>query len=563
MQRDIRGLKEKTFDLLVIGGGIYGAWIAWEGVSRGLSVALIEKNDFCSATSAQTNKIIHGGIRYIKHGDIKRIRESVAERRALLKIASHLVSPMPFVIPTYKDFGRSSMLMRGVLAVNDLLAVDRNRGLTEPQKIPAGRLLSAARTQALLPGLDHDGLTGGAMWWDGFIYDSERLVFQLLAIAARQGLVLANYVEMLDYVRRGDRIAGVRAVDRGSGEQFAISSQCTVNALGPWTRGALKNISLSKRPPMPYAAAMNLVVKGFPIGDTSIGIWSAAPFKDEDSFINSSKRLFFSTPWRGYAVIGTRFMRCPGDAEVPLVTEEAVQAFIDEINVAYPRARITRGQVTFVHRGLLPAAAAKDALRDVQLEKHYRIIDHAAEDGVKGLLSVIGVKYTTARDVAEKAVTQAARLLGRAIVPSRSSRTMLLAEPTTEGLDQHKYDLPPQTVAHLIRYYGEDARRVMQLGREDKALLKALTPTTMTIGAQVTYAVREECAATLLDVILRRTGDGAAECPSPAMLRVVAEIMGRDLGWDEARLAQEVNDVLCFYRSTIEVDQKRSERGCT
>jgi len=553
MKRDCAALKNTEFDLLVLGGGIYGAWIAWEAVSRGLKVALIEKNDFGSATSSQSNKIIHGGIRYLKHGDVKRVRESVAERRALLGIAPHMVSPMPFIIPTYKRLSQSRMLMQCVLGMNDALGYDRNRGLPKAQHIPNGKLLSVDECKKRIPDIDDTDITGGAQWHDGFVYDTERLLLNILLKAAKCGLVAVNYVAMTDYVCKDNAVCGVKARDSITGEEFKIRSTCTVNALGPWTARVLEKISPKEAKTLAYAAAMNIVVKGFFHGDHSIGVWSSAPFKDEDAFLSQAKRLFFSTPWRGYAIIGTRFTDYNGDADGRIVSEGDVQGFVNEINEAYPAARLTRESVTFVHKGLLPAGKISDKVHDVQLEKHFSIIDHEQSHGVQGLVSVIGVKYTTARDVAEKAVSLIARKVMKDVTKSQTAKTPMWTEGGQEYdmcckeiIEQHK-EYSPQIMMHLIRYYGEDYVGILDIIKENPSLKESITESGSAIKAQLVHAIRHENAVTLLDLILRRTELGTAECPADHILQDCAQVAAIEQKWNDERMHEEIMKAKEYY----------------
>lgn len=202
MKRNLEELSNTQFDVLVIGGGIYGACVAYEATLRGLSVALVEKQDFCGATSANSLKTIHGGLRYLQHADFKRMRESIYERRTLMKIAPHLVHPLPVLVPTYGHGLKGIEAMTVALKINDLVSCDRNLGLPDPQKhIPTGRTLSPTECLNTLPGISADGLTGGAIFHDAQVYNSERLVLAYLQSATQLGLRVANYLEVTGFYK--------------------------------------------------------------------------------------------------------------------------------------------------------------------------------------------------------------------------------------------------------------------------------------------------------------------------------------------------------------------------
>jgi glycerol-3-phosphate dehydrogenase len=212
MKRELARLADTTFDVVVVGGGIYGAAIAREASLRGLAVALVEKGDFASATSSNSHKIVHGGLRYLQHGDLFRVRASIRERSALLRIAPHLVRVQSFLMPTYGHGLRGREALVAALSLNELLSFDRNRGLDRSRQIPPARMLSATECSRLAPGIPREGLTGGALWYDGLMIDSERMVLAFLMSAAEKGAALANYAAATaTLVRRKGCASGTRS----------------------------------------------------------------------------------------------------------------------------------------------------------------------------------------------------------------------------------------------------------------------------------------------------------------------------------------------------------------
>jgi glycerol-3-phosphate dehydrogenase len=208
MKRNFSAFTTKEFDVLVVGGGIFGACAVWEAASRGLSVALIEKNDFGHASSANHLKMVHGGIRYIQHADIPRIRESCHERSALLRIAPHLVEPLPVIIPTYGHGMKGKEVLGAGMAIYDLVTIDRNRGIRDSaRKIPRGAFLRPEEVQEILPGIERKGLTGAAVFHDGQIYNPPRLAISFIRSAVAAGAQVANYVELKKIVFDGGRVS--------------------------------------------------------------------------------------------------------------------------------------------------------------------------------------------------------------------------------------------------------------------------------------------------------------------------------------------------------------------
>ena len=235
MRRDLRALTDSTFDLVVIGGGVFGAAAAWEAVQRGLSVALIERADFASYTSANSYKVVHGGIRYIQHGDVYRIRQSAGERSAFLRIAPHLVRPLPIAIPTYGYGMKGKAALRLGVGAYDLVTADRNRGIDDPaRKIPFGWSTSRQETLDLFPNLNAEGLTGSVIFNDGQMLNPPRLVLAFVQSAVEAGAVAANYVEATGLIRDGDKVTGVLAKDVLTDADFAIKAKIVLNAAGPY-----------------------------------------------------------------------------------------------------------------------------------------------------------------------------------------------------------------------------------------------------------------------------------------------------------------------------------------
>ncbi|MGH7494161.1 MAG: FAD-dependent oxidoreductase [bacterium] len=555
MKRNLAELSQRVFDLLIIGGGIYGASAAWDAASRGLSVALIEKGDFGGATSSNSLKIIHGGLRYLQHGDFKRMRESIHERMVLMRIAPHLVHPLPCVMPTYGHALKGKEVMTLALFLNDLAGFDRN-GLSDPQKhLPRGHVISKADCQKLIPGVDEKNLTGGALWYDCHVHNSERMLLSYLHSAVAAGAQVANYVQATGFLVRDKAVFGIKAREVFSQEEFEIRARLVINNSGPWVNKVLgltnglysgKRVLLSK--------TMNLVLARQLIPEYAVGVPSKFEFTDSDAVLNKGSRLLFLKPWRNVTAVGTTHVPYHGEPDGFRVTERDVQEFIDELSAAYPAAGLSRADVAFFNGGLLPMEGFNARTGDVRLLKQYILRDHQTEDGLTGLLTVVGVKYTTARDVAEKSIDLAMRKLG---LPSRKSPAQHtpIHGGKIERFDDYlraetqkqPYGLRPAIVKHLVNNYGASYPELLRDCEGNSDWKETLGAGTEVLKAEVIHGMREEMALKLADVVMRRTDLGAAGPPGKEALQECALLMAAELGWNPARVQAEIAEVEGLY----------------
>lgn len=467
MKRDTAALASRQHDLLVIGGGIYGAAAAWDAAQRGLATALVEREDFGAGASFNSLKTIHGGMRYLQKGDLLHLRDSVRERRSLLRIAPELVRPLPFLVPTYGH----GMAGREVLAIglllNELLTLDRNAALAPENRIGAGRTVDSATALRLVPGLPRRGLTGAALWFDAQAVSTERLTLAFVHAAASAGALCANHLEAVSLLRSGGRVVGASVRDTTSGRRFEIAARMVLNAAGPWADDVLALVDLG-RPRAPLLRARNLVLRRAPRVPFAVGA-------------KTEGRFLFLVPWEGVTMLGTSYEPAEWAPTDPL-------AFLEDGRRAFPWAEIAPADVTLVHEGLMPGRGDARGLLT-----RPRLVDHEAVDGLSGLVSMQGVKYTTARAVAERAIDLVGQRLGRDLPPCRTAVT-------------------PLAEARLLSGPLEE---------------------------RVRTAVRDEMAVTLADAVLRRLDLGTAGPPSEGDLERVVATMSVELGWDLSRARGE------------------------
>jgi glycerol-3-phosphate dehydrogenase len=549
MKRDLQLLDNRKFDVLVVGGGIYGAAIAYEASSRGLAVALIEKDDFCAATSANSLKIIHGGLRYLQHGDWQRARRSIQERRTLLRIAPHLVRPLPVLIPTYGYGLKGRPVLACGLLLNDLVGLDRNRGLSTAQSLPRGYTVGTKAAINLLPGLSETDLTGAACFYDAFVHNSERLVLAYLQSAVAKGAVIANYAEVVDWLREGSHIAGANVEDRLNGASITVRAGLTVNATGPWANNLWPSpVRPSAR--VEWSKAFNLVIKRPLFANHAVGLSGQNDYQDSDTLLKQKGRFFFIVPWRNRAMIGTEYVPYEGDPADFAVTEAEIEAFLMELNRAYPPAKLTLDDVAHVQAGLVPITGITEN-GSVRLAKQGIIVDHR-QDGITGCLSAVGVKYTTARAVAEEVIDLAFDQWGKqspaattAVTPLVGGNLTDVAAYVAQEAANEPAGLNSTQLEQLVDHYGTQYRQLLPYLQKRPAGENghgAVSPNAL-LRAQVWYAVEHEMARRLADVVFRRTELGSAGHPGQEKLRCCAQVMAEALNWTTTQTEAEINHV--------------------
>jgi glycerol-3-phosphate dehydrogenase len=552
MQRDIQQLADGRFDLVIVGGGIHGACLAWDATQRGLSVALVERGDFGQETSANSLKTVHGGLRYLQDADLGLVRAMIHERSALLRIAPHLVHPLPCLTPTYGRLVKSKLAMGVALKLNDLAGFDRNWDLDSTQQLNPGRTISRENCLRLLPGLAEEGVTGGALWYDGQVYNTERLTLSFVRSAANAGAMVANYVEAVRMLQAGNRVIGIAARDRLSGEEFEVDASVVANAAGPWVDCVLAG--LPRQPDeasFRLSLAINLVTRQL-FDEVAAG----APTRPKamPRFGQAARsRLLFIAPWRNVSIIGTYHLPYAGNPDELRLSASQVETFLEEINSAFPGARLELADIRLVHKGLLPAHEPRSN-GEVRLLRQGWIRDHNREGGPQGLISLIGVKYTAARLVAEKAVEAVFRQLGKRPAECETSQLLLhdaqmgnFGEYLSRQVRQPAYRMKAGLVKDLVYNYGSDYPNLLRLIEAGPNGEETPAGPLEVIRAVTRYAIRYEMAQKLSDVILRRSGLGSAGRPDASSLACCAEVMAAEMGWDRARKAREIAEVEAVY----------------
>lgn len=553
MRRDLARIADGEFDLVIVGGGIFGICAAWDAVLRGLSVALVERRDFAHAASANCFKVVHGGVRYLQHGDLRRLRQSSRERNALLRVAPHQVRPLPIVIPTYGHGINGKEILGTALKIYDLLAFDRNYGIRDPERrLPPGRLLTRAEVLVHFPALPARDLTGAGLLYDGQMHSPARLALAFLRSAAARGAQATNYVAATGFIRSGDRVTGITARDDLSGRDLRVHGKVVLNAAGPWAEGLLARTDRARLSPASAFSRDAYFVLRRSFHET-LALAVRGRTRDPDALLSREARHLFIVPWRGYSLVGVWHVVYDGPPDEVALTERDVQVFLNEINGAYPGCGATLAEVTRGQCGLVLFGENEPGAVHLSYGKRSRLVDHARTHGVHGLITLVGVRYTTARSEADRAVDLVLEKLGR---PARPSSTAwipiwggdieLLDAFTADAIRRRPAGVGEASIRNLVRGHGTRYTDIMKYVTEDPTLATTMG-STATIGAEIVYAVREEMAQTLADAVLRRTDLGTAEDPGPLALRACAGLMARELDWSPSRTEEELRSISAHY----------------
>jgi glycerol-3-phosphate dehydrogenase len=546
MERNLSRLSNDHFDLVIIGGGITGACLAADATLRGMSVALVEQGDFGAATSASSSKLLHGGLRYLQQGAINKVRESALERVFFQMLAPHLTHYVPFLVPTYRSLGKSMMVMKTAMTIYELLCTGQNRHITDPDKrVPGSRSIGREELSKFLPEFDTAGMNGGIIFSESHMHSSERMTLAFLDTADRNGASIANYLRADGFVVENNRITGVQVRDLTGDNPFEIQASLVINAAGPWIPLINRRLGRNGR---------NHIVTGFSKGahivtraltrDVAVALTTK---RQSQALLTRGGRHVFIIPWRGYSLIGTTYKSYAGELDEVGPDEDDIQDLINDINSAAGSPVLQRSDVMHSYAGIYPLIEDTINPKVYQGTGKYQVLDHAVTDGVEGLVSVFGAKYTTARLLAEKALNQVIKKSGKSFDECKT-RTMPLVAGNITGLahyieeKQNRYTnvLPGDTIRHLVINYGTAIDDIVALVKDNPDLGRFLAEGHANIAAEVIHAASNEMAYHLTDVLMRRTGLGTLGNPGRKCLLDCAELMGNHLGWDTNRRKMEV-----------------------
>lgn len=539
---------KSQYDVAVIGGGIYGATTAWEAASRGLSVILIEAEDFCSGTSANSLKTIHGGLRSLQRFDFPEMREYIRERRALLRIAPHLIKPLQCVISTFSQFSKSRFFLGAGLKMYDLIAYDRNRGLDPVRRINNSKIITAEQVRKLAPDFDSSTITGGASWFDAQVYNSERLVLAFIMSAKQAGADVFNYVRKNQYISDQGMVTGVSATDQLTGETVHLSAKAVINCCGPWAASdeMFSGTTPEAHRPKIMARAVNLVI------NRKLSVCAVGAINSDVS--DGNNRLIFIAPWRRGSIVGTWYYPHAVDTNKLTFSNTELSQCLSQINSMFPTLALNRANITQIHLGMQPADLATEPYLEPNLWRHTKIIDSNAGVIHAGLFWVQGVKLTTARATAENVINRVANYLRTDVSPSRTSVTAIYGGEIS-NYDSFEKDCfkklsescSTETIMRLIRNYGANINAIMRLCEKKPSLFQLVPGTSDTIKAELEFIVDNEMVFTLSDLILRRTDLGSFDCPQKETIEYCADFITEYFNWDTEKRTENIKQLMQHY----------------
>ena len=529
MKRDLQKLSRGDYDLIVIGGGVSGASAAWDASLRGLRVACIDKGDFGAGTSTATSKLIHGGLRYLKNLEFGLVRESLRERRKLEELAPHLVYPLPFVIPIYSWF--MFMLMLAGMVLYEILSFDKARLKDRSKRLPRFSLLTRKELLRREPNIIPRKLIAGFQYYDCQSLNPDRLTLAFVQSAVKAGADAANYVRAEKILRDGKKVTGIVATDMLSGESIEIRGKMVLVAAGPWADIVLaKSMGQTPQTRIRRSKGIHILTKTH---RTGFALTLPGP----------NGGHFFIIPWREHTLIGTTDTEFIGKPDACDVTADDIENFVAEINKVYgSEKQLSPQDVVYAYSGLRPLVD-RQATSVYNVSRKHEIVDHA-EEGFEGMLSVIGGKYTTSRELAEMVIDKVCEKLGNRIACTTKELRLAGGEidDMTRFLGEATRDMAAfgAPAADLIaRHYGTAYTGVVELAKQNPAWAKPFGHDDE-VAAQVVYAIREEMALTLSDIVFRRMGMGSLGHPGADALRLCASIAQAELGWSDAKKEEEL-----------------------
>jgi len=494
--------EETVWDLIVIGGGASGIGAALESATRGYKTLLLEQYDYTVGTSSRSTKLVHGGVRYLAQGNIGLVLEALRERGLLLQNAPHLCRNQKFVIPSYSWWYRPFYTIG--LTMYDMLAGKLSLGRSKP--------MSKEKTMKVLPTIKKDGLRGGIEYRDGQ-FDDARLGLNLVQTTIEHGGIPINYMKVINLLKENGKTSGVVAIDHQTDKEYKLKAKSVLNATGVFVDDIL---TMDKKEHdkivMPSQGVHLVLGQEFLKSDTAIMIPST-----------SDGRVLFAVPWHNRVIVGTTDIPKPNSLIEPVATEEEID-FILETAARYLAKEPTRADVKSVFAGLRPLAAPKEDGKTKEISRSHKIITSET-----GLVTIIGGKWTTYREMGEEVVDKLAKVGG---MPKKESVTHhLKIHGYKKGVDFND----------TLYFYGSDVDLINEIIEEDSAMAEMLSDEVQIIKAQVIMAVRHELAVNVIDVLARRTRTLFLDAKesiriAPEVASLMANEMGKDKDWEKKQV---------------------------
>lgn len=527
-------MSSHSYDVAVIGAGINGAGIARDAALRGLRVIVLDQDDMCSGTSAASSRLIHGGLRYLEYAEIALVFESLRERITLRKIAPHLIRPLRISIPIYKGANRGPWLIRLGMIAYDLLSVGK--------MVPRHDMLSHNEMLQTEAGLASDGLLGAARYFDAQITFAERLVLENLLAAKAAGAEILTHTAVKAINTENGRVSSLDCVDTINGRKCSIGARVVINAAGPWVDAVIDTVA-SNAPQLVGGTKGSHIV---------VGKFDGAP---QDAFYVEAAfdgRPIFIIPWNDQFLIGTTDIRYDGDLSEIRASQEEVDYLLAETNRVFPTAQLTAGDIHFAYAGVRPLPK-RDKGPESSITRRHIILENT--EIARGLISIIGGKLTTYRNLAEQAVNRLGKILGQKLPSCRTKEALLpgayrIGEARTVlgSVDS----LSSEGIERLLGIYGGRAAAIIAGAGDTNDALRCIDKDATVLAAEVSFAVNEEMARTLIDIVYRRLMLGLSADQGRAVYEEVAALAAAACNWDGTRREKEL-DALRRYSESFRI----------
>ena len=539
LKRYIEERGPDKFDLVIIGGGITGAAVAYIAAARGLSVALFEKKDYGGATSAATSKLIHGGLRYLANGELKLVRESLRERRILGNIAPNFVYPLPFIMPMYKRWRGNIWKMLIGMYLYDMLSYDKKDTWDRSKKLQNHRLINHRKTIRVEPNLKMEDLRNAFYFFDYQSIFPERLTLAFIKSAAEYGACVSNYTPVEGFIYgEGKKITGVHVRDMFTDKTREVHAGLIVNCGGTWADKILGMAAgsdqLTHR--VKRSEGIHIITKKI-AGQHVVSIQKA-----------DGGHLMIM-PWRDHSLIGTTDKEFMGDPDEYRVSMESIDEIINNVNTNYGR-KISREDIVHAYGGLRPLVD-DETKGSYETSRKYEVYDNAF-DGIEGMITVEGGKYTTSRSLAREVLKLISAKLDRTLSDPVSDNLYLsgceIRDMKQFMIRQHlNYrEFSRNTVEYVSRNYGTESQVVFRIARSNPRFAEVVSHDGE-ILAEVVYAIQYESAKTLRDIMLRRTGIGTLGNPGKTVIEKIASLAAGMMGWSEKRKEEEISSLMKVY----------------
>jgi glycerol-3-phosphate dehydrogenase len=522
--KTLMNVSKISFEVIVIGAGINGSGIARDAAMRGLKVLLLDKGDIGSGTSSWSTRLIHGGLRYLEHGEFGLVRESLRERETLLNIAPHLIRPLPILIPIYKGAQRGPWTMRAGMFAYDILCLNK--------KLPRHQMLLRSETLKQAPGLNAEGLVGAALYFDAQVEFAERLVLENALSAREHGAIVVTYASVDKLIVEAGNASGVVFTSVLTGENHSARGKVIINAAGPWVDRLLDHAGASSPRLVGGTKGSHIVVAPF----------AGAPISALYVEAETDHRPFFIIPWDGRYLIGTTDIRYKGDLDHVKIDDEEIDYLLLETNRVVPKANLIREHILYTYSGVRPLAFTDDKDEQSITRRHFI----RQNPQLLNMFSIVGGKLTTYRSLAEQTVDLIFRQLERSS-PKCTTYEASLPGASANDLEAFSIDfkqecgLPEKSSNRLLRIYGKRSSVILDLIAEDSPLAEEFDTETGAIAAEVVFAFKDELAQTLSDCLLRRTMVGLNSAGGLNAVNAAARVAQKHLGWSESRMALEIS----------------------